>query len=117
MGKGLLKKPFGMLLQNIFIKYQTFSVIYYFSSDIFGGKMKIKQVGKTEQKSVVETKSRTQTLFSSGILSNSVKKNNEYFGGDSTVTSAGDEDEDEETETATEDTENENTENGSDSKK
>lgn len=40
---------------------------------------------------------KTNTLFSTGILAQSTKKNNEYFGGDSTVVRAGKEDEDEET--------------------
>ena len=50
---------------------------------------------------IKKQKPKRQTLFSSGILSNSAKKNNEYFGGDSTVVSGGEEDEDE-TETETE---------------
>ena len=36
-------------------------------------------------------KEKTHTLFSTGILAQNTQKNNEYFGGDSTVVSAGDE--------------------------
>jgi hypothetical protein len=44
-------------------------------------------------------KKGSHTLFSTGILQQARKKNNEYFGGDSTVVSAGDEPEEDSNET------------------
>jgi hypothetical protein len=44
----------------------------------------------------------THTLHSTGIFSVSKKKNNEYFGGDSTVTQAGERQTERETERETE---------------
>jgi hypothetical protein len=58
-----------------------------------------------KKKAVVKEKKvvgGTHTLHSTGIFSVSKKKNNEYFGGDSTVTQAGERQTERETERETE---------------